>query len=82
MEIALERKPLETPSRKRILDGEGEARLIAIGCSQPPEGRAKWTVKMLSDELVALEIVDNISAPTVWRALKKTNFNLTCGSVG
>lgn len=81
MEMALERKQLETPSRKRILDGEGEARLIAIGCSKPPEGRAKWTVKMLSDELVALEIVDNISAPTVWRALKKTNFSYSLAKV-
>ena len=77
LETALERKTQEVPSRKRIIDGEKEARLISIACSRPPEGRAKWTVEMLADELVVLKVVDSISGQTVWRTLKKTNLNLT-----
>ena len=76
IEAALERKKQEKPSRERILDGEKEARLVAIACSRAPEGRAKWTLQMLADELVALEIVDRVSAQTVRRTLKKTSLNL------
>ena len=74
---ALERKQQQAPSRKRILDGEKEARLISIACSTPPKGSAKWTVQMLADELVTLKVVDGVSGQTVWRTLKKTNLNLT-----
>lgn len=74
---ALERKKQQAPSRKRVLDGESEARLISIACSKPPDGRAKWTMQMLADELIALKVVDRISGQTVWRTLKKTNLNLT-----
>jgi len=76
IESALERKKQEKPSRERILDGEKEARLVAIACSKAPEGRAKWTLRMLADEVVALEIVDTVSAQTVRRTLKKTSLNL------
>ena len=76
-EAALERKKQQSPSRERIIDGEGEARLIAIACSSPPEGFAKWTMQMLADELVALKVVDSVSSQTVWRTLKKMNLNLT-----
>jgi transposase len=74
---ALERKKQQAPSRKRVLDGESEARLISIACSKPPDGRAKWTMQMLADELIALKVVDCISGQTIWRTLKKTNLNLT-----
>jgi transposase len=77
LEAALERKQQQAPSRKRIIDGEKEARLISIACSTPPKGRAKWTVQMLADELVVLKVVDYVSGQTVWRTLKKTNLNLT-----
>ncbi len=73
LEAALERKKRETPPVARILDGEKEARLIAIGCSQPPEGCARWTLKLLAERLVELEIVESISYETVRRTLKKTN---------
>ena len=66
-----------TIRRVRKLDGEAEARLVAIACGEPPEGRAKWSMRLLADELVALQIVDEISHDTVWRTLKKTNSNLT-----
>jgi len=79
---ALERKKQLTLSRKRILDGEGEARLLAIACRGVPEGRAKWTLLMLADELVALNIVDSISQQTVHRVLKKTNSDHICTRCG
>ena len=77
LEGALERKKQEAPSRKRILDGEKEARLIAIACSKPPVGRAKWTLKMLADKLVTLQVVESVSDQTVRRTLKKTNSSRT-----
>lgn len=76
-EAALERKKQQIPSRKRIIDGEKEAKLISIACSKPPQGSAKWTMEMLADELVALKVVDSVSGQTVWRTLKKTSLNLT-----
>lgn len=82
LEAALERKRQEKPSRTPILDGEGLARLIAISCSKPPEGRARWTLKMLADKLVELEVVDSISDQTVRRTLKKTRPNRTGASAG
>ena len=57
----------------RKLDGQQEARLIALACSQPPEGQARWTMKLLADRLVELEVVENIDPSTVWRALQKTS---------
>ena len=79
---ALERKRQDRPSRTPVLDGEGEARLIAIACSPPPEGRSKWTLKMLAARLVELEVVESISDQTVRRRLKKTRQNRTCASAG
>lgn len=76
-QAALERKKQQGPSRKRIIDGESEARLISIACSKPPEGAAKWTMQMLADELVALKVVESVSGQTVWRTLKKMNLSLT-----
>jgi bacterioferritin-associated ferredoxin len=67
----LERKQRATPPTPRILDGEKEAQLTKIACSTPPNGRSRWTLQMLADELVALEIVDSISADTVGRVQKK-----------
>lgn len=82
LEAALDRKKQKSPSRERILDGEKEARLIALACSAPPEGRSKWTLQLLADKLVALKVVDSVSDQTVRRTLKKTNSNLTCVSAG
>ncbi len=60
----------------RKLDGDGEARLIALACSQAPEGRSRWTLRLLADRLVQLEVVDGISHETVRDVLKKTNLSL------
>ena len=69
----LERKNRDTPPTPRILDGKKEAQLTKIACSTPPNGRSRWTLQMLADELVSLEIVDSISADTVGRVQKKTS---------
>lgn len=63
--------------RYRKLDGEQEARLIALACSQAPEGRNRWTLHLLADRLVALQVVDDISHECVRSTLKKTNLSLT-----
>ena len=77
LEAALVRKKQDRPSRERKLDGDGEARLIALACSQPPRGRAAWTLRLLADRLVELEVVDAISTETVRQVLKKTNSSRT-----
>jgi len=64
-----------TGRQYRKLDGAQEARLIAVACSAPPEGRARWTLKLLADKLVALDVVDTISAECVRSTLKKTTSN-------
>ena len=73
LESALNRKPQIRPSRERTLDGAGEARLIAVACGEPPEGRARWTLQLLANRLVELKIVDTISYETVRQTLKKTS---------
>jgi transposase len=82
LETALERKKQQMPSRERILDGENEARLIAVSCSEPPSGSARWTLQLLADRVVEMEIVETVSATTVGRTLKKTNSSRICASVG
>ena len=72
LQAALVRKKQERLSRKRIVDGEVEAHLIALRCSEPPEGRNKWNLRLLADKLVELEIVPDISHETVRQTLKKT----------
>ena len=72
IESALNRKK-QLRRRQKILDGEREARLIAMACGEPPEGRASWTLKLLADQLVECEIVETISTETVRQVLKKTN---------
>ena len=67
----LERKQRATPPTPMILAGDKEAQLTKIACSTPPDGRSRWTLQMLADKLVALKIVDSISADTVGRVQKK-----------
>ena len=73
LEAALARKTQDRPSREPILDGAAEARLLALACSSPPLGRQAWTMKLLADKLVELEVIPSISDETVRRALKKAN---------
>jgi transposase len=74
-EPALNRKARLEPPVPPILDGRAEAVLIAICCSSAPKGRTRWTMQMLADQLVARKVVTQISAETVRRNLKKTNYN-------
>jgi len=60
------------PTRQRILDGEAEAHLVKLACSTPPDGRERWTMQLLADKLVELEIVESVSDETVRQTLKKT----------
>lgn len=71
LEAALVRKP-QSRQRPPKLDGEKEARLVALACSPAPQGRARWTLQLLADKLVELEVVDSISDETVRLRLKKT----------
>lgn len=82
LEAALERKPREKPPREVIFDGAFEARLLSLACSEAPEGRRRWTVRLLADKLVELNIAPTVSPMTVQRALKKMNLNLTSASTG
>ncbi|MGH9353482.1 MAG: IS630 family transposase [Terriglobia bacterium] len=70
-EAVLSRKPRATPAVPRIFDGEKEARLIALACSKPPRGRARWTLRLLENKVVELHIVDRASDSTIGRTLKK-----------
>jgi len=70
---ALEEKP--RPGKQRVLDERGEARLIAEACTPAPEGRERWTLQLLADRGVALQLAASCSKDTVWRVLKKTNLN-------
>jgi len=75
-EFALHRKQRECPPCPRKIQGIEEARLIALCCSAPPSGRNRWTLKLLADKMVELQIVNDIGAECVRRTLKKMNLSL------
>jgi len=82
LSAALERKQPEKPPREVTFDGAFEARLIALACSETPEGRRRWTVRLLAEKAVQLKLAPSVSHMTVQRTLKKTNLSLTSGSTG
>jgi transposase len=69
---ALDRKKQEGVSRPPKLDGRAEAHLVRLACSEPPEGFSRWTLTLLGDKLVELNLVDSVSKTTIHRRLKKT----------
>lgn len=75
LDAALNPKPSQRVYERK-LDGQAEAHLIALACGAPPEGRSRWTLRLLSDQLVVLEHVESVSYETVRRTLKKTNSSL------
>jgi hypothetical protein len=77
LEAALERKKPCTPSKRLVFDGEFAAQLTRLACSPAPDGRSRWTVRLLAEKLVELSIVPSVSVMTVYNTLKKTNFVLT-----
>lgn len=74
LEAAIARRP-PSATRPRRLDGSAEARLVQLACSAPPEGYVKWTMQLLADRLVQLEIVAEIGHETVRKTLKKMSFS-------
>jgi hypothetical protein len=74
-ETALYRKPVTNAHRRKIT-GDEEAHLIALYCSQAPEGQERWTLRMLAAKMVELDIIDSVSHETIRRTLKKMNLNL------
>jgi hypothetical protein len=74
-EAVLTRKHSPNSARRRIFDGAAEAKLIALACSPPPKGRARWTLVLLEDKVVELNIVERASDNTIGRTLKKTLLN-------
>jgi transposase len=64
------------PGRPRIIDGDIEAKIVTIACSTPPQGRERWTVRLIAQRLVTLECLEKISHQGVYKRLKKTNSNL------
>jgi transposase len=81
-EAVLSRKQRATPAVARIFDGEKEAKLIALACSKPPKGRARWTLRLLENKVVELNIVDRASDSTIGRVLKKIFSSPIAGSNG
>jgi transposase len=77
LESALERKVASKPPREIRFDGAFEARLLALACSEAPEGCCRWTVRLLADKAVELNYTDSISKSSVHSVLKKMKFSLT-----
>ena len=77
IDFVLTRKKRETPPVRAIFDGEAQAKLTALACSSPPEGFARWTIRLLAEHVVERKIVPAAHFNTVGRALKKTNSSRT-----
>jgi len=82
LQEALERKERETPPRQIQFGGDFEARLLALACSKAPEGRERWTIRLLTQGVIDLKIVPTVSPMTVCNILKKTNLSLTSANTG
>ena len=82
LEAVLSRKAPARPSVPRIFDGEKEARLIALACSEPPEAHGRWSLRLLESKVVELGIVEAASDSTIQRVLKKTLFGHTAANTG
>jgi len=82
LDAALERRRPDKPPRTVIFDGTFEARLVALACSEAPEGRRRWTVRLLAEKAVELSFASKVSHMTVQRVLKKMNLSLISGSTG
>ena len=82
LQAALERKPYEQKNRQPKFDGAFEAHLVALACTKAPKGNVRWTVRLLADKVVELNIAPNISHMTIHRILKKTNYSLIAASTG
>lgn len=82
LSAAIERKERMTRPREILFGGDFEAQLLALACSETPEGRSRWTVRLLAEKMVELNIVPSVSPMTVCNTLKKMNFSLTKANTG
>jgi transposase len=82
LDAALRRKEQDRPSREPTIDGRAEARLVALACSAPPDGRKAWTLRLLADRLVELEVVESVGREAVRQALKRIRSSRGCVSSG
>lgn len=82
LESSLSRKVRKEPPRQKALDGEQEAKLIAMRLGEPPTGYANWNLRLLRDQLIELEVVESISHETVRQVLKKTNLRNEAYNIG
>ncbi len=82
LDYVLRRREHERPPKTRIVNGEDEARIIALACGEPPEGFSRWTVRLLTNRIVELDIVPSIGRETVRTTLKQPTLSLTCRSSG
>ena len=76
LQATLSRRIREQPPRQPIATGEVEARIIALACGEPPEGRSRWTLRLLEEKVMELQIVESISDNTIGRLLKKHHLSL------
>jgi len=76
-QVAIERKKRVTPPREIQFGGEFEAHLLALACTEAPEGRERWTIRLLAEKMIELKIVPSVSPMTVCNTLKKMNLSLT-----
>jgi len=81
LDLSLERRPTQRVYEKKV-DGDAEAKLITLCCSEPPKGYSKWSLRLLAEKMVELKYVENISHVSVRKVLKKTNLNLGKLKVG
>ena len=77
LEATISRKKHSRPGRSTVITGEVEETLVALASGKPPEGRARWTLRLLADRLIELQAVDTVCHETVRKALKKTRFRST-----
>lgn len=77
MERILTRKKRETPPVEPKITGDVEAHIIATACSEPPEGKSRWTLQMIADKIILEGLVESVSDITIMRTLKKRNISLT-----
>ena len=77
LDYVLRRREHQQPPRKPIVTGEAEARIVALACGEAPDGHARWSIRLLREKVVELEIVESIGRETIRTTLKKRNCNLT-----
>jgi len=77
LDYVLRSRTHEKPPRKPVVDGESEAKIVALACGKPPEGFSRWTVRLLTDRVIEMQILDSVGRETIRTTLKKLNLSLT-----